>query len=71
MPATLAEKIKIAYSYALGDPMQPTLASSGQGKVSGTTVVPVHRGSSIALITRTTEEMTGQIISTVRPRWRP
>jgi hypothetical protein len=25
MPATLAETIKIANSYALGDPMQPTL----------------------------------------------
>jgi hypothetical protein len=32
MPATLAETIKIADSYALGDPMQPTLASSGQGQ---------------------------------------
>jgi hypothetical protein len=28
MPATLAETIKITDSYALGDPMQPTLASS-------------------------------------------
>jgi hypothetical protein len=32
MPATLAETIKIADSYALGDLMQPTLASSGQGQ---------------------------------------
>jgi hypothetical protein len=32
MPATLAKTIKIADSYALGDPMQPTLASSGQGQ---------------------------------------
>jgi hypothetical protein len=32
MPATLAETIKIADSYALGDPTQPTLASSGQGQ---------------------------------------
>jgi hypothetical protein len=32
MPATLAETIKIADSYALGDPMQPTLASLGQGQ---------------------------------------
>jgi hypothetical protein len=31
MPATLAETIKIADSYALGDPMQPTLDSQGQG----------------------------------------
>jgi hypothetical protein len=31
MPATLAETIKIANSYALGDPMQSTLASAGQG----------------------------------------
>jgi hypothetical protein len=30
--ATLAETIKITDSYALGDPMQPTLASSGQGQ---------------------------------------
>jgi hypothetical protein len=29
MPATLAEIIKIADSYALGDPMQPTLDSQG------------------------------------------
>jgi hypothetical protein len=32
MPATLAETIKIAYSYALGDPMQSTLDSQGQGQ---------------------------------------
>jgi hypothetical protein len=32
MPATLAETIKFADSYALGDPMQPTLASSAQGQ---------------------------------------
>jgi hypothetical protein len=32
MPATLAEKIMIVDSYVLGDPMQPTLASSGQGQ---------------------------------------
>jgi hypothetical protein len=32
MSATLAETINIADSYALGDPMQPTLASSGQGQ---------------------------------------
>jgi hypothetical protein len=32
MPATLAETIKIANSYALGDPMQPTLDSQGQGQ---------------------------------------
>jgi hypothetical protein len=32
MPTTLAETIKIAYSYALGDPLQPTLASQGQGQ---------------------------------------
>jgi hypothetical protein len=32
MPATLAETIKIADSYALGDPMQPTLDSQGQGQ---------------------------------------
>jgi hypothetical protein len=32
MPATLAETIKIADSYALGDPLQPTLASQGQGQ---------------------------------------
>jgi hypothetical protein len=30
--ATLAETIKIADSYALGDPMQPTLDSQGQGQ---------------------------------------
>jgi hypothetical protein len=30
MPAMLAETIKIADSYALGDPMQPTLDSQGQ-----------------------------------------
>jgi hypothetical protein len=28
----LVKTIKIADSYALGDPMQPTLASSGQGQ---------------------------------------
>jgi hypothetical protein len=32
MSATLADTIKIVDSYALGDPMQPTLASSGQGQ---------------------------------------
>jgi hypothetical protein len=32
MPATLAKTIKIADSYALGDPMQPTLALAGQGQ---------------------------------------
>jgi hypothetical protein len=32
MPATLAETIKIADSYALGDPLQPTLALQGQGQ---------------------------------------
>jgi hypothetical protein len=32
MLATLAETIKIADSYALGDPLQPTLASQGQGQ---------------------------------------
>jgi hypothetical protein len=31
MLATLAKTIKIADSYALGDPMQPTLDSQGQG----------------------------------------
>jgi hypothetical protein len=32
MPTSLAETIKIADSYALGDPMQPTLDSQGQGQ---------------------------------------
>jgi hypothetical protein len=32
MPTTLAKTIKIADSYALGDPLQPTLASQGQGQ---------------------------------------
>jgi hypothetical protein len=32
MPATLAETIKIADSYALGDPTQPTIAASGEGQ---------------------------------------
>jgi hypothetical protein len=32
MPASLAETIKIVDSYALGDPMQPTLDSQGQGQ---------------------------------------
>jgi hypothetical protein len=32
MPDTLAETIRIADSYALGDPMQPTLDSQGQGQ---------------------------------------
>jgi hypothetical protein len=32
MPATLAKTIKIADSYALGNPMQPTLDSQGQGQ---------------------------------------
>jgi hypothetical protein len=32
MPDTLADTIKIADSYALGDPMQPTLDSQGQGQ---------------------------------------
>jgi hypothetical protein len=31
MPTSLAETIKIANSYALGDPLQSTLASQGQG----------------------------------------
>jgi hypothetical protein len=37
MPATLAETIKIADSYALGDPMQPSLDSQGQGQTQGNT----------------------------------
>jgi hypothetical protein len=37
MPATLAEIIKIADSYALGDPMQPSLDSQGQGQTQGNT----------------------------------
>jgi hypothetical protein len=32
MPATLAETIEIADSYALGDPLQPTLPLQGQGQ---------------------------------------
>jgi hypothetical protein len=32
MPATFAKTIKIADSYALGDPMQPTLDSQGHGQ---------------------------------------
>jgi hypothetical protein len=32
MPATLAETIEIADSYALGDPMQPPHDSQGQGQ---------------------------------------
>jgi hypothetical protein len=32
MPTTLAKTIKIADSYALGDPLQPTLDSQGQGQ---------------------------------------
>jgi hypothetical protein len=32
MPATLVETIKLADSCALGDPMQPLLASAGQGQ---------------------------------------
>jgi hypothetical protein len=32
MLASLAETIKIADSYELGDPMQPTLNSQGQGQ---------------------------------------
>jgi hypothetical protein len=32
MPAMLAKTIKIADSYALGDPLQPTLALQGQGQ---------------------------------------
>jgi hypothetical protein len=35
MPAMLAKTIKIADSYALGDPMQPTLDSQGQGQTQG------------------------------------
>jgi hypothetical protein len=35
MPAMLAETIKIADSYALGDPMHPTLDSQGQGQTQG------------------------------------
>jgi hypothetical protein len=42
-----------------------------RGSPSGTIVVPGHQGSSIALITGTREEMTGQIIGTGRPKWRP
>jgi hypothetical protein len=42
-----------------------------RGSLSETTVVPGHRGSSIALITGTREEMTGRIIGTGRPKWWP
>jgi hypothetical protein len=71
MPAMLAETIKIADSYALGDPLQPTLASQGQGQNQRTTTMPGDPGSSIALITGTRGEMTGRITGMVRPKWRP
>jgi hypothetical protein len=32
MPTTLAETIKIADSYALGDPTQPTIVASCEGQ---------------------------------------
>jgi hypothetical protein len=71
MPATLAETIKIADSYALGDPLQPTLASQGQGQSQRNNNNTGDLGSSITLTTGTREEMIGQIIGTVRPRWQP
>jgi hypothetical protein len=42
-----------------------------RGSPSGTTVMPGYRGSSIALTTVTRQEMTGRIIGTARPKWRP
>jgi hypothetical protein len=72
MPATLAETIKIADSYALGDPMQPTLIHRDKGRLRGTTATMlVDPGSSIAPITGTRGEMIGETIDTVRPMWRP
>jgi hypothetical protein len=61
MPATLAKTIKIADSYALGDLMQPTLDSQGQGRPRGTPTAPGDQGNTIALITGTREEMKGRI----------
>jgi hypothetical protein len=66
----LAETIKIADSYALEDPMQPTLDSQGQGQTRGTTTMLGDRGSSIALITGTRGEMIGQIIGMAHHKWR-
>jgi hypothetical protein len=71
MPATLAETIKIANSYALGDPLQPTLASQGQGQSQRNNNNAGDLGSSIALITGTRGEMRGQITGMVHPKWRP
>jgi hypothetical protein len=57
MPATLAETIKIADSYALCDPTQPLLQVTNAEitKMLGR----VHLGSSFSMTTRTKEEITG------------
>jgi hypothetical protein len=62
MPATLAETIKIADSYALGHPMQPTLDSQGQGQTQRNNKTPGDWGSSIVLITGTRGEMTADSV---------
>jgi hypothetical protein len=49
----------------------PHLTRKARGKTRGTTTMPGDPGSSIALITRTRGEMTGQIISMAHPKWRP
>jgi hypothetical protein len=71
MPATLAETIKIADSYALGDPLQPTLDSQGQGQSQRNNNNAGDPRSSIALITGIKEEMTDRITGMARPKWRP
>jgi hypothetical protein len=48
----------------------PHLRRQVRGKVSGTLAVPAHQGSSITLTTGTKEEMIGQIIGTICPKWR-
>jgi hypothetical protein len=62
MPATLAETIKIADSYALGIPCSPPLIHKDRGRPSGTITTLGDRGSSIALIAGIRGEMNGRII---------
>ena len=69
MPATLAEMIRIADSYALGDPSQPWLNSAEQSKKYPATMVPDHLGGMIARIMGIRGGMTSRITGMVQTKW--
>ena len=65
MPITLAEMIRIADSYALGDPTQPRTASNESNEEYYQRDGAGHPGGTI---TEEKEEMIDRIIATVRKK---